>query len=338
MRVLMLSPYPPMRGGISAYADQAVVKLRERGHHVSVASPEPSAADHVVDIREPGGGRALAQLARAHDRLIVQFQPEMLGDPGSKLWERSRSLLRLARGLAAAPSSELCLHEVNYGEGPAAPLLRRLVRRVWNLATELTVHTERERQDFVQAFGIDRDRVRVVSQGEHLLRRTSEDRSAARAALGLPEMPVILLAIGFLQPNKGFDRAIRAFGRVAPEGARLVVVASVWRDDESSRSHVAELRRLADETPEVELREGYVADEAFDRWIVASDALVLPYRKGWSSNVMERGRLYDRPVIMSLVGGMAEQGADRPGVTLVASEAALDEAIRRVVTEQVQAR
>jgi glycosyltransferase involved in cell wall biosynthesis len=140
---------------------------------------------------------------------------------------------------------------------------------------------------------------------------------------------VILVSLGFLQPNKGFDRAIRAFRAV--DGAQLFVVGSVWREHEARRGYVDELRRLAAETPGAELRETYLSDEDFDRWIVAADALVLPYVEGWSSNVMERGLLYDRPVIMSRLGGMAEQGADRRGVTLVADDAALAEAIHRVV-------
>ena len=41
MRILMLSFYPPMRGGISAYAGQLAARLREQGHEVTVASPEP---------------------------------------------------------------------------------------------------------------------------------------------------------------------------------------------------------------------------------------------------------------------------------------------------------
>ena len=92
-----------------------------------------------------------------------------------------------------------------------------------------------------------------------------------------------MLSIGFLQPNKGFDRAIRGFAQLRSERARLYVVGSMWREDEVSRSHMEELRRLAAQTPGVELREGYITDEEFDRWIVAADLLVLPYRSGWSS-------------------------------------------------------
>jgi hypothetical protein len=58
----------------------------------------------------------------------------------------------------------------------------------------------------------------------------------------------------------------------------------------------------------VELRIEYVSDERFDTWLVAADVVVLPYRYIWSSGVLERARLYDRPVIASDVGGLRDQG------------------------------
>lgn len=330
----MISRFPPSRGGIAAYAGQQAARLREQGHEVAVASPEPSDAEHVLDITRRGAGPAFVRLARGCDRLVVHFQPEMLGPPGSTFLQRGRALLRLAAGLRAARNAELCVHEVNYGEGAAQLVLRRVVRRVWALADEVTVHTERERREFHEAFSIPLDRIRVVSQGLHMARRTGAGRGAARDALGVPRDLVVLLAIGFLQPNKGFDRAVAAFGEVAPgDAVRLYVAGSLWREDPALVAHRDELRALAARTPGVELREGYLSDEDFDRWIVAADALVLPYRLGWSSNVMERGLLYERPVIMSRVGGMAEQGEDRPGVTLVGDDAELVAAVRVLLAE-----
>ena len=325
--------YPPMPGGISVYAEEHATALREEGHEVEVAATAPSRADHVVDIGRRGGGRSLARLARRHDRLVVQFQPEILGDPGASRLSRAFALARLARGLKAAPSSELRIHEVDYGLGVWGAILRHAVRPVWRMADLLTVHTERERQDFIRAFGTAPERVRVASQGGFLRKRIALDRAAARASLGLPAGAKLLLAMGFLHPNKGFDRAVRAFGRLQPEGARLYIVGSLWREDEVSRDHLAALRELIAETPGTELREGYLDDEEFDAWIVASDAMVLPYRKGWSSAVMERGLLYGRPVIMSRMGGMAEQGSDRPEAILVDDDEGLLEALRRLLSE-----
>lgn len=328
----MLTPaYPPMRGGISAYTAQAVLALRDEGHEVAVAAPEGAEAAITLDVRGRGAGITLVRVARRCDRLIVQFQPEMLGDPGSPRSARARALMRMAGGLWAARDAELCVHEVDPGAGPLAPLVRALTRRVFGLADRFTVHTEREREDLSGAFKVDRAKIRVVSQGAYMVRWTTADQSAARAALGLPADGRLLLAIGFLHPRKGFDRAIRSFAQAGSDGARLYVVGSLWREDDTALGHLDELRRLAGETPGAELRVGHLTDEEFDRWIVASDALVLPYVSGWSSNVMERGLLYDRPVIMSDLGGMSEQGVDRPGVTLVGDDVALGRAVRQAV-------
>jgi len=331
VRVLMVNPFP--RGGIGSYTDQAAARLRELGHSVVVVSSAPTGAEPMLDVTRRGAARSFMRMARRCELLIVQFQPEMLGGPDSTLLTRGRALLRLAAGMWTAPSVELCVHEFSHGKGWSGVIMRRLVSRVWALADEVTVHTEGERRDFADAFGVSPERIRVVSQGQYMLRRTDTDRVAARAALGLPAEPVVLLAIGFLQPHKGFDRAIRAFAAAGAAGGQLYVVGSLWREDPVSCKELEELCALARVTPGVEVREGYLSDEDFDRWIVASDAVVLPYRSGASSNVMERGLLYDRPVIMSRVGGMAEQGSARPGVTLVGDDDALFDAVRRLLGE-----
>ena len=189
-----------------------MARLREQGDEVCVASPEPSDAELTLDIRDPGAGVRLARLARHFDMLVVQFHPEILGDPGTSRSVRGRAFLRLTAGLAAARRAELCLHEVVYGEGPADHVIRAAVRLVFKLADVLTVHTEREKSDLASAYRIDPERIRVVSQGASLLRHTTADQANARAALGVPLDGSVLLSIGFLHPKKGFDRAIRCFG------------------------------------------------------------------------------------------------------------------------------
>jgi hypothetical protein len=117
----------------------------------------------------------------------------------------------------------------------------------------------------------------------------------------------MFLSIGFVQPHKGFDRAVRAFAGLADHGCRLEIVGSVRREDADYVSYVEDLRTLVAATPGANLREEYVSDAEFDIWIVAADALVLPYRLIWSSSVCERAALYDRPVIASRIGGLADQ-------------------------------
>ena len=82
-RILMISPYPPVRDGIAAYALQTVRALRRQGHSVEVLSPGPSAAHHHLDLVGPRGALALAKRVRDYDRVIIQFHPDFFyPDPG----------------------------------------------------------------------------------------------------------------------------------------------------------------------------------------------------------------------------------------------------------------
>jgi Glycosyl transferases group 1 len=190
----------------------------------------------------------------------------------------------------------------------------------------VTVHTEPERELFVNAFG--RDDVHVVGHGEHFSRRTTIDKFEARARLGIPSEHFVFVSIGFIQPHKGFDRAIRAFGALDVPECRLDVVGSLRVDEPGYVAYANELQRLADETPNAYLHREYVSDAAFDEWLVASDYLVLPYRHIWSSGVLERTALYDRPVIVTSVGGIPSQAPS--GTVVVADDRELLAAMRRV--------
>lgn len=325
---LVISPYPPVRDGIANYALQQVALLRAAGDHVEVLSPWPSAAHHHRRLSSARQVLGLLPLLRRFDRAVIHYHPELFL-PASGL-AAGRVTLDLALGrVFAARGLQVLVHEADYrrgrGDGPAA----RAHRAMWRSARSIVVHTERERSDLVDAFGVERERVRVILHGAHFAKRTSLDRAAARRSLGLDPDATLLLSIGFIQQHKGFDRAIRAFDGLGEQGCRLAVVGAVRVEDPSVLDHLDELRALAAATPGVDLRPGYVSDEMFDRWIVAADAVVLPYRLIWSSSVVERALLYERPVIATRVGGLAQQLAAQPLAVLVGDDAELRHAMRK---------
>jgi glycosyltransferase involved in cell wall biosynthesis len=326
VRILVVSPYPPARDGIAAYTVQEVKRLRAEGHDVEVCSPWPSAAHHHLDLRRARGGLALARRARAYDRLVVAFHPEVFFPQPSTPGQRAARWAALAAALGAARRGEVVVHEFPHA-GPETPSERAAARAMWRAADRIAVHTARERDELAMAFGLTAGRIEVIGHGAHFERRTRATRAEARAGLGVPDDAFVFLAIGFLQPHKGFDRAVRAFGRLGDHGCRLEIVGSLRVDEPEYRAHVDELRALAAATPGVTLHEEYVSDERFDTWIVAADALVLPYRVIWSSSVCGRAALYGRPVIATNVGGLGEQ----TGTTiLVDGDRELAEAMHRL--------
>ncbi len=316
-RVLMISPYPPVRDGIASYALQTVRALRREGLDVEVLSPGPSAAHHHLDLRGPRGALALAKRIRDYDRVIVQFHPDFFypdpGDPRSRMIES----LALALPFSLARRLEVVVHEIDGRHGNPRRPDGQVARRLWHLPESIKVHTNSERAAFIADFGVDPARVQLIAHGADFRPHTQMSREAARESLSIEPDAYVFLAIGFVQPSKGFDRAMEAFDGLAVAGARLDVVGSVRTDDPDIVRHASDLADLADTVDGVTLHLGYVSDELFDRWIVAADVIVLPYRNIWSSGVMERAALFDRPVIATRVGGLAEQAAARGDVRLV---------------------
>ena len=328
MRILMVSPYPPIRDGIAAYAVQQVAALRRDGHEVEVLSPGPSAAHHHLDLLGPRGPLVLARRVRGYDKVIVQFHPDVFYPVPATPSRHAAVSLALLAAVRAARRTEVVVHEIDYRLGRRRGPDGVAARRLWRRVDRILLHTELERRNFIESFGVRPGRTAVTAHGAHFVRRTSMSQQAARRSLGIPEPELVFLSIGFLQPHKAFDRAVRAFDGLGTLGCSLHIVGSVRVDEPGHLAYLAELQELVDATPGAHLHNQYVSDELFDRWLVASDVVVLPYRNIWSSGVLERALLYDRRVIATAVGGLSQQAGARPAVTLV-DEAGLVDAMWR---------
>jgi len=156
-------------------------------------------------------------------------------------------------------------------------------------------------------------------------------REVARERLGIggAAEPVFVCA-GFLQPSKGFDRAVRAFPSAG--GGSLFVVGSVRDRTPENEAYAAELRASCEGTPGTAFVERFLSDEDFDRWVAAADWLVLPYRRAWSSGLLARAQAIGTPAIVTAAGGLAEQAGPNDVVAATDEElaAALRDAVGRV--------
>ncbi len=326
IELLMVTPYAPYRDGIASYAVQEVRELRAAGVAVEVLSPLPSAAHHHLGLGHVRGMAALARRVSTAQRVVLQFSPEMIFGACRTPFQRV-GVWGALTGLAARTELEIRLHEIEYGPLARNPAERAAARRALGAAAEVTVHTAREADQLAERLGLDRRAITVVDHGARFAPATTSTRAAARADLGLAADRHLFLAIGFLQEHKGFDRAVEAFGRAGlADIAELHVVGSVRVDHPDLVAYAGRLARLCRSTPGVELHQRYVSDDEFDTWIVAADTLVLPYREIWSSGVIERAKLYRRPVIAAAVGGLADQATD--DTTLVADDEALIQAMK----------
>ncbi|MGH2740465.1 MAG: glycosyltransferase [Actinomycetota bacterium] len=320
MRILVVSSYPPRHCGIGSYTRGHVEQLRREGHHVTVLSPPDGDGDERSYFFS---GRPFFRAARTgaeFERIIVHFQPALYYRPRAPF----------AKVLASLGLAWLCLRrrqtEVLVHEADSPNLWRPdylLLALAFRLAPVLLFHTAAERDALERAYRV-RVRARLVRHTDGILVAGPTGRADARRRLGILDGETLFVCPGFLHPDKGFERAVMAFRDSG--GGRLVVLGSVRDESPEKRAYAGRLRALVETTPGAELLERFVDAEEFDAWIAAADAVVLPYRRSWSSGALARAQVIGTPAIVSDVGGLAEQAGDRDVVIRT------DEELRKTLT------
>jgi glycosyltransferase involved in cell wall biosynthesis len=308
-RVLVVSSYPPRHCGIGAYAAAQVERLRAAGHDVVVLSP----TDGAGDIRVPFvGGAALrraATIGGRFDRIVVHYETGIWFRPRSPATHlmTAASLLWL---VVRRPQTEILVHEAHEPPSVLRPDYA-LLRLAFARAT-LRFHTKAERSAFQAAYRI-RTRAAIVEHIDGVVVHASMSRARARERLGVAADGPLFVCAGFIQPDKGFERAVGAFAAAGSPG-RLVVVGSVRHDTTENRAYARDLRTLVERSENVSFLDRYVSDESFDAWLTAADALVLPYRQAWSSGALARAQRIGTPALVADVGGLSEQAGERDRV------------------------
>ena len=166
-------------------------------------------------------------------------------------------------------------------------------------------------------------------------------RESARERLGLDGEVAVFF--GYVRRYKGLDTLLEAWPMVRAHRPATLVVAGEFYDDAAPyREQVARVNAgaAADSAgtgarPPVRLLDRYLADEEVEALFKAADVVVLPYRSATQSGVTHVAYALGTPVITTDVGGLSE--TVRPGGTglVVPPEdpAALAEAVVRFFAE-----
>jgi glycosyltransferase involved in cell wall biosynthesis len=327
-RVLVVSSYPPRRCGIGRYARAQVERLRAEGHDVTVISPP----DGDGDVRVPFfGGRpflAAARLGRTFDRIVVHFQPALYYRPRAPLSKiaTSKALLWLCM---RRRQTQILVHEADRPRWWRPEEL--LLAAAFAIAPALLFHTRAEQEVLERQYGV-RTRARLIRHVDGVSVRGPTSRREARRRVGIPQDEVVFVSPGFLQPDKAHERAIDAFRALST--GRLYVVGSVRDTTQENLAYAASLRLLADTTPGFELVDRFVDDDEFDAWIAAADAIVLTYRRSWSSGALARAQAIGTPAVVAAVGGLPEQASEMD--ILVRDERELTRALRSIARRALE--
>jgi glycosyltransferase involved in cell wall biosynthesis len=204
------------------------------------------------------------------------------------------------------------------------PAIRAQMQSAFAGATALLAVSDDLRRRFDAIVGPGR--TRVSRNGVDLELFAPGDRGSARERLGLPLDRRLVLGVGRLVADKGFDLAAESM-RSRTDGAMLVLAGEGPFAARIRQALGAERVRFLGSLPRERLADAYRA----------CDVMVLPSsREGWP-NVVAEALASGLPVVASSVGGIPEILQDREVGELVApgDVAALGAAIDRFLRQPV---
>jgi glycosyltransferase involved in cell wall biosynthesis len=152
-------------------------------------------------------------------------------------------------------------------------------------------------------------------------------KDQARARLQLIDERVILF-FGYVRRYKGLHTLLDAMPTILKTmKVKLLVVGEFYDDEQKYRNQIAE----NDIANNVVVHSDYVPNEEVNLYFSAADVVVLPYVTATQSGIVQIAYQFDKPVIATDVGGLAEVVLNgRTGYTVKpeAPEAVADAVVR----------
>ena len=326
MRVAVVGPTHPLKGGVAAHTTELAHHLVAAGHDVELVS----------------WSHLYPKLLYPGEQAVPQGVPDVKPFPHTTRrlsWARPASWWRAGRRLRGV-DLVVVVHVVPAVVPAHLALLRALGRStpVTVIAHNVLPHEPHAgAAALVRALLARADRVVVHSGDQARLARELGARDVAQVALpphlpgGAPvarapyDGPPRLLALGVVRDYKGVDLLLEALRDVP--GLRVTVAGEMWGEAGERVRRLAADPALAER---VDVRDGYVPAPALAPLLASHDVLALPYRTATASQNALLAFAHGLPVVATRTGTFAGDVRDGVDGLLVepGSVAALADALR----------
>ena len=337
MKIVVLGPAHPYRGGLASIIETMAREYMRRGHEVAIytfrvqypsllfpgksqyvdaPAPDDLHIERVVNTVNPLNWIAVGRLLRRErpDMVLMKYwTPFMATCFGA--------IARIARGNGV--TRVIC--QIDNVEPHEHHIVDRPFNRYFLGAVDGFVYMSEQVHGELKAY----TSAPMLFSPHPMFENFGEavDRAEACRRLGLDPDIRYMLFFGLIRDYKGLDLLLRAWASARPEGYRLIVAGEFYASREKYVSLIDE-SGLRDE---VALHDRFIPDEEVRYYFSAADCLVLPYRSATQSGVTQIAYNFSLPMIVTDVGGLPEIVPDgRTGLVCAPTAEGIADALRRV--------
>lgn len=337
MKIVVLGPAHPYRGGLASIMETMAREYMRRGHEVAIytfrvqypsllfpgksqyvdaPAPDDLRIERVVNTVNPLNWIAVGRRLRRErpDMVLMKYwTPFMAPCFGA--------IARIARGNGV--TRVIC--QIDNVEPHEHHIVDRPFNRYFLGAVDGFVYMSEQVHGELKAY----TSAPMLFSPHPMFENFGEavDRAEACRRLGLDSDIRYMLFFGLIRDYKGLDLLLRAWASARPEGYRLIVAGEFYASREKYVSLIDE-SGLRDE---VALHDRFIPDEEVRYYFSAADCLVLPYRSATQSGVTQIAYNFSLPMIVTDVGGLPEIVPDgRTGLVCAPTAEGIADALRRV--------
>ena len=133
---------------------------------------------------------------------------------------------------------------------------------------------------------------------------TAVNREEAIGSLGLDPSAKYMLFFGFIRDYKGLDILLKAIAdeRIKNSDIKLIVAGEFYNNSEK----YFEMEKQLGLESKIIWRTDFIADEQVKNYFCASDIIVQPYKTATQSGVTQIAYHFEKPMLVTNVGGLPE--------------------------------
>ena len=337
MKIVLLGPAHPYRGGLASIMETMAREWQSRGHevriytftvqypsllfpgktqYVSTPAPDDLHIERVMNTVNPLNWLSLGlRLKRERPDMVVMkyWTPFMAPCFGT--------IARIARSNGV--TKVIC--QIDNVEPHEHHIIDRPCNRYYLGAVDGFVYMSEQVHGELRAY----TSAPALFSPHPMFENFGEvaERGEACQKIGLDPAQKYTLFFGLIRDYKGLDLLLEAWARWRPENRKLLIAGEFYASREKYLSLIEQLG-LQDS---VVLHDRFIADEDVRYYFSAADALVLPYRTATQSGVTQIAYNFSLPMIVTRVGGLPEIVPDgRVGIVCEPDAESIKEALERL--------